>query len=472
MLLVLKKIASIGLFVSIFVLGFLFAPSSVKQVSAACACGAWYDASCTYTQAGKTYRGCSRCKSNCPPPPPPVTQPTPQQSNTNTPSCRAETYNECCGPGTSRRVTRNCPSGRYDVGACNQSDGACGAPASQPVSCPAGTFWYPVTNDCRGASSNAPPQSTPVPGVDPGTTGGVGMVITSQTYSVKPKQCTYVKDGRSVTTSVCSCAYGYTCSPGNYGPVPPGNLDCLVVQGSDITCTKIGGTPTTLSGGQGTACDNPLSRGACGADGCVAGQQRLCVRNSAGQTVLGGCDVTDACASQVQNPPSGGSCSGLRQLSVGEKSHGAFVGCQGNQNCFCDGGFGKPLTGNVRCYADTGNDSCGAPGVGSPAPVAITQSSTPPSTTPPSTPPFVCLSVSKDIATPTFGQSVRFTCGTVSGATKYEFKYKVGTTVGDVQPLNTGSNLTQPFAITHAGSYKVQCRPCTGTECAPWAENW
>jgi hypothetical protein len=90
----------------------------------------------------------------------------------------------------------------------------------------------------------------------------------------------------------------------------------------------------------------------------------------------------------------------------------------------------------------------------------------------PTPPPFVCLSVSKDIESPRYGQSVRFTCGTVTAATHYEFQYKVGTESGTIAPQNAGANVTIPFAITKLGSYKAQCRPCTATECAPWAETF
>lgn len=102
-----------------------------------------------------------------------------------------------------------------------------------------------------------------------------------------------------------------------------------------------------------------------------------------------------------------------------------------------------------------------------------TQTPTPTPTVPPSLPPFVCLNITKDIASPKMGDQVRFTCGTVSSATRYEFRYKnsVSGSEGTLDSISTNSNVSQPLVITLAGSYKVQCRPCNGNSCTNW-ENW
>lgn len=102
--------------------------------------------------------------------------------------------------------------------------------------------------------------------------------------------------------------------------------------------------------------------------------------------------------------------------------------------------------------------------------VAASPSPSPTST--PTTPPLVCLQLTKDVASPVLGSSVRFTCGQVSQATSYQFRYKVGT--GQEQTLGTStssSNVSQPLTISAGGTYKVQCRPCVGTACTQW-ENW
>lgn len=103
--------------------------------------------------------------------------------------------------------------------------------------------------------------------------------------------------------------------------------------------------------------------------------------------------------------------------------------------------------------------------------------------TPTPTPlPFVCVSVTKDIDSPKVGQSVRFTCGSAPGATKYEFRYQrippSGEPVasgssssadsGAIATTVEGSNVTLPFVITKPGTYKVQCRPCKDDVCLPF----
>ena len=81
----------------------------------------------------------------------------------------------------------------------------------------------------------------------------------------------------------------------------------------------------------------------------------------------------DACAPAQSQ---GGSCAGKVRLSCGGSSHGGFIGCQGNLNCFCgpsspsltcDAAHPRGATytaadGNVTCYPDTdpNNPSCGA----------------------------------------------------------------------------------------------------------------
>lgn len=227
-----------------------------------------------------------------------------------------------------------------------------------------------------------------------------------------------------------------------------------------------GGTVTTQLGGD---------RGACGeAGGCPAGYQRLCTSSG---TLSSTCVRADACAAQVQQVSEGMSCTGLQRISFGEASKGSFVGCSGTKNCFC-GNSTDP--NSVVCFEDVGADSCGAAGLNQPTtytqisstqpPASLPPGETPPAT--PETPPFVCVSLSKDIDSPKFGQSVRFTCGTVSTATRYEFQYKVGNEVGTINPVTAGSNVTEPFAITKTGNYQAQCRPCTNAECAAWTEVW
>ncbi len=82
----------------------------------------------------------------------------------------------------------------------------------------------------------------------------------------------------------------------------------------------------------------------------------------------------------------------------------------------------------------------------------------------------VCLTISSDVASPVYGQSVRFTCGQVAGATSYAFRYRLQGTadVGVITPLAAGSNISQPFTYTKAGTYDFECQACIGASCSPY----
>lgn len=82
----------------------------------------------------------------------------------------------------------------------------------------------------------------------------------------------------------------------------------------------------------------------------------------------------------------------------------------------------------------------------------------------------VCLTISSDVASPVYGQSVRFTCGQVAGATSYAFRYRLQGTAdaGVITPLAAGSNISQPFTYTKAGTYDFECQACIGASCSPY----
>ncbi len=88
------------------------------------------------------------------------------------------------------------------------------------------------------------------------------------------------------------------------------------------------------------------------------------------------CSFYDACGTPVSE---GQQCGGLTRLSNGEANHGAFVGCSGPQNCFCDLNF----SGTVKCYDDVNNDSCGARVMSSPTSPPATSTPIPTNTSTP-----------------------------------------------------------------------------------------
>lgn len=91
--------------------------------------------------------------------------------------------------------------------------------------------------------------------------------------------------------------------------------------------------------------------------------------------------------------------------------------------------------------------------------------------TPPPTVLPVCLTISSDVATPKFGDTVRFTCGQVAGATSYAFRYRaVGatTTSGPIATISSSSNISQPLVMSQVAAYDVECQACIGSTCSPY----
>lgn len=97
-----------------------------------------------------------------------------------------------------------------------------------------------------------------------------------------------------------------------------------------------------------------------------------------------------------------------------------------------------------------------------------------PVATPTPTPaPIACFNITASIPSPQIGQTVSFTCGAVTGATRYEFQYRIdnGATV-NLAPSSATSNISQSFTVAQGGGYEVQCRPCDANGCGAWEQNW
>lgn len=88
----------------------------------------------------------------------------------------------------------------------------------------------------------------------------------------------------------------------------------------------------------------------------------------------------------------------------------------------------------------------------------------------PSNPPVgpVCLSITPSITAPKIGDNVTFTCGRVSGATRYDFRlvYPDGTIQKQTgTESNNPSSISQAFTISQSGKYTAQCRLCVDGNC-------
>ncbi|MBI5151443.1 MAG: hypothetical protein HZA34_02615 [Candidatus Pacebacteria bacterium] len=92
---------------------------------------------------------------------------------------------------------------------------------------------------------------------------------------------------------------------------------------------------------------------------------------------------------------------------------------------------------------------------------------TTPSPPPPGSP--VCVDITTSIAAPTIGQAPVFTCSPAAEATRYEFRYKIGSgAYSAITPASTNSNVSTPLTVNASGVYTVQCRPCNANGCANW----
>src|SRR5258708_5074131 len=91
----------------------------------------------------------------------------------------------------------------------------------------------------------------------------------------------------------------------------------------------------------------------------------------------------------------------------------------------------------------------------------------------PPAPPMVCLNVTKDIVSPQLGQNVTFTCGSVVGATRYDFIYRINAGKTHVlTPPPIGSNSPTPLSIPHTTTNQIPYTPCNTTTCTPWQTSW
>jgi hypothetical protein len=83
-----------------------------------------------------------------------------------------------------------------------------------------------------------------------------------------------------------------------------------------------------------------------------------------------------------------------------------------------------------------------------------------------------CINITSSSATYPVGSQVHFTCGSVNGASSYQFRYRIDTgTAQDLAVTATGSNQSIPLTISSTGRYQVQCQACTSTGCSGY-ESW
>ncbi len=246
-----------------------------------------------------------------------------------------------------------------------------------------------------GGALTCPSGATPITGgVDAGACKCPSGAIVN-----KGDKCTAIIDDKTcaagsieitggVDAGGCKCANGYIVNKGEACSTSGGGTTCPtgstpITGGVDVgacKCTASGKTVekggTCLNGGGGGGGGTPVGDVTCVGDTgvCTSVNGQPLSSNAEYRKMLGyykssgtgSCDYFDKCAPQV---PTGGTCDGRKRLSVGEPSHGGFVGCSGTLNCFCGAAYNTKSSysssdGNVQCYTDVGNDSCGGGGTG------------------------------------------------------------------------------------------------------------
>jgi hypothetical protein len=147
---------------------------------------------------------------------------------------------------------------------------------------------------------------------------------------------------------------------------------------------------------------------------------------------------------------------GTNARSQADSYAGSSCG-QVDQVCVGGSDNGK-LCGNFTIIAN----SCGNPPASNPP--------TNPPSVPPSNPPGpMCLSITMSNTTrpnqsPIKGDAVRFTCGTVAGASSYVFRViEPGSLDRTMVTLQATGNTSSTYTVTNSGKHYAQCQFCTGS---------
>lgn len=330
-----------------------------------------------------------------------------------------------------------------------------------------GTSSFTISGNCSGQIQRFNGPTCPTTQTSVGTES-----VSNTTYSPQPPdgQCQQVDhhfsgkdlDGKIIPPGgVCSCSGGGT-------PKPVANCGESCQTTADCRNPSTGGFPVEC---RNNKCQLPLT----GPYACPEGQSSGSICSCSAKQQCG-----ERCGPAVGNKtcdPATSECGFIRPYNVctnGDNPQYQYCLPKTPNNGYsllrCTQivaeSLVKPDGTQTGLTAADVAAACATP-VPTPTPTA-----TPVPTPTPTAPPLVCLNVTKDIAAPKVGDQVRFTCGTVQGATSYEFRYKVvGTaTEGTLQSSGT-PNLSAPLAISAGGKYRVQCRPCVGNACTEW-EAW
>jgi len=272
----------------------------------------------------------------------------------------------------------------------------------------------------------------------------------------------YPKTQETGMNNPCS---GFSQSKDGIAVCPANSIysDCFQVNGTTWTCNKRVQTVSTNSFKVNTSTQCLTA----GSDAVVAGYycqgvsevNRSTGCNDSSNTVIspksGGVCVNDVVAAVTA---SNKSICGVVQIDVDNPKTGEHY----SMNVYSQAGCaGTPPASNPPRQFNGCTTNCGGGDTPTPPP------STPPSSPPPGSP--VCVDITSSISSPQLGQAPAFTCLPAATATRYEFRYRIGTgAYSTLAPTSTSSNVSTPLTVNASGNYLIQCRPCNANGCANW----
>ena len=275
-------------------------------------------------------------------------------------------------------------------------------------------------------------------------------------------------------TGVCRLAIlgsEVTTSDGKKYLCKPANMVSTICEAQPVTGPNGQGSSGSGSGGQG---------GSGTSSACISAGQTCSTSSSSNGCCTGSVCQGPTGNQKCQTPsgnvcPGGGVCGGtggFLGFQCGQLTNGQCLENPKTFNTFAEARAYASATGcgqvdQVCVGGSNNNNLCGSFEI-------ITSSCGGGSSTPPpgQTPPPVgphCLNIAMDKRDVKVGDAVTFTCGTVTGAARYEFRVKQPN--GTIKTLTAQNNVSQTLTITEAGSYTAQCRICTSvdvTSCQPF----
>ncbi len=362
-------------------------------------------------------------------------------------------YHLCTAADVSKAAQSTTGSGAIctpEVGQCYSKSnncaatGACGATGGYiyytKAECQTTTCWG-TANECNSRTYSC---------TAPNTYDNINACVVA--LNPQATSC-YSRTNNCATAGTCGATGGYIyytkadCQ--NYGSsCATGTKYCAATNSciaNSATCQTAGScvqSQGSCEGAGATCCGGLVCQG-------VAGS-RLCQQQNAND-----CAPTDHCGGNQGyigfhcTNLTNGQCNSNPQTFDTMEAAVAYAGTCGQADTVC--AAQRNLCGGFTIFSS----GCTPTSTNPPA-------STPPGVTPTPIGP-VCLNIAMSKPNPVVGDTVTFTCGTVAGAARYEFRVKLPDgTIQNLATSTTSVNVSTSFTVNSSGSHFAQCRLCTG----------